>query len=229
MALEINMPDNGYLDTSEPELAEHVQYLSDTHLLALLELGLDEVLRDKASDKYAENPCAFLATWLMRNNPRHSAQGKDLLDRFAETIGARAPLPDLADLEDRQQQQAALKLQSASRGHAARLMAGEIKQGKAAVAVQSAARGRAVRRAREIEQQEVAATKMQAIHRGRQVRSAPPGGRGGGAEEPAAAPVAEVTIQYDYAEDQYAAAVRVQAIQRGRIVRSPRNSPRDTY
>lgn len=214
---------NGLVDATvdaAPELAPHVQYLSDTHLLALLELGLDECLRDKASDKHTGNPVAFLATWLMRNNPKHSAQGQDLLDRFAETIGARAPLPDLAGLDERQQQQAALKLQSASRGHAARLMAGEIKQGKAATAVQSAARGRAVRRGLEAEQQELAATKMQAIHRGRQVRSAPPGGRSGAAEE---APAAAVAIHLNFSEEQMQAAVKVQAVARGHIVRSPRD------
>ena len=217
------------INASQPGLSEHVEYLSDTNLLALLELGLDATLRDAKDDRVAESgldPVVFLATWLMRNNPRHSKEGADLLERFAETIGVRAPLTDLADLEERQQEEAALKLQAASRGHAARLMAGEIKQGKAAVAVQSAARGRAVRRARELEQQEAAATKMQAAQRGRQVRSAPPGGRGAAVDASSleGAPTAQVAVTYDYEANM--AAVKVQAVHRGRMVRSPRNSPR---
>ena len=91
-------------------------------------------------------PLTFLATWLMRHNPKHSEKGRRLIEQFAKEIGARPPLRDdvAQGIEDRQQMEAAIRLQAASRGHTARLMAGEQKQ--AARKVQAMARGRSARR-----------------------------------------------------------------------------------
>ena len=76
-----------------PELSEHAQYLSDTHLLALLEMGLEATLYDqRAHDGRVGGPIDYLATWLMRNNPRHSKEGKALIERLEGLHGSERGL-----------------------------------------------------------------------------------------------------------------------------------------
>ena len=227
------MPDEGLL-ADVPQLSEHAQYLSDTNLLAMLEMGLQSVLLDLKNDKKRdvsdESPINYLATWLMRHNPRHSKEGQEMLDIFAAQMGAREPLDDLSALEETQQIEAAVKLQAASRGHSARMMAGEQKRSRAATAVQSAARGRATRKVqaevqaeKQKREQDQAATTVQARIRGRHVRSAPGGSATGGMEsEPPSAAEAqeeEAAAAALDGEEEHAAATRVQAMHRGRAAR----------
>ena len=235
---------NHELTAAAPELSEHAQYLSDTHLLALLEMGLEATLYDqKAFDGRVGGPIDFLATWLMRHNPRHSNEGKALIERFATELGVREPLADVADLEERQQIEAAVKLQAAARGHTARMMTGEQKRSaKAATAMQAAERRRAARRElNELKAAEAAAAVVEAKAKAaeaaeaaaaaaeaeRQVRSAPAGLTGGeeefGGEDRAAAAlqagVRGRAVRKER-EEQKMAATKVQAIHRGRADRS---------
>jgi len=213
-----------------PELSEHAQYLSDTNLLAMLEMGLQSVLLDIKNDKKESldvDPVNYLATWLMRHNPKYSKEGQEMLDIFAAQMRDRAPLDDLGALEAKQQVEAATRLQAASRGHTARMMAGEHKRARSATAVQAAARGRAARKvaaenAERIQrEQDLAAAKLQAVHRGRQVRSAPASGAAVASES-----VAEAEAEEDEAalaaidgEEENAAATKMQAVHRGRAAR----------
>ena len=128
-------------------------------------MGLEATLRDtqeKGREPSGETPIAYLATWLMRNNPKHSKEGKALLEKFAAALADRKELEDLSELEGRRAEDAALVLQAAHRGHTARLMAGE--QKKAARVVQAGMRGRAARREREAEH--AAAANVQSHVRG---------------------------------------------------------------
>ena len=149
-------------------LSEHQKYLTDTNLLALLEMGLEACL----ADQYAkgggsgEQPLTYLATWLMRNNPKHSEQGRELLEKFQEALLTRQELADMSAMEGKLADEAAMKLQAAHRGHTARLMAGE--QKKAARVVQSGMRGRKARKEREA--MNAAATNVAAHVKGHQAR-----------------------------------------------------------
>lgn len=190
-------------------LGEHTAYLSDTHLLALLEMGLEATLRalkDSRSTPSDETPINHLATWLMRHNPKHSKEGQLLLEKFANELGARAPLADVGELEERQEMDAAVKLQAAARGHTARLVAGEQKTkkyGAAAATVQARVRGRAARKEVEVmHEQDAAATQLQAHLRGQAERKA----------------LEKRRVQEHAAQN--AAATAVQAAIRGRRVRS---------
>lgn len=169
-------------------------------------MGLEATLRDtqqKGKEPSGETPIAYLATWLMRNNPKHSKEGKAKLEAFTAECLNRAELEDLADLEGRRAEDAALVLQAAHRGHAARLMAGEQKQ--AAKVVQAGMRGRAARREREAEH--VAARNVQSHVRGHQARVEVQAHR----EAEAAA--------------QQAAATAVQSVIRGHQQRAVRSAP----
>ena len=124
------------------------------------------------ADQYAkgggsgEQPLTYLATWLMRNNPKHSEQGRELLEKFQEALLTRQELADMSAIEGKLADEAAMKLQAAHRGHTARLMAGE--QKKAARVVQSGMRGRKARKEREA--MNAAATNVAAHVKGHQAR-----------------------------------------------------------
>ena len=203
-------------DADDAELlTESQQYLADNHVLAMLEMGLEEVLRDyHAHAKTYQSPVTFLAAWLMRNNPKRSERGADRVRKFMDITVGRDPLPSIEGLEASQQEAAALRMQSAARGHAARLFKGE--QVAAATTVQAASRGRKVRRVvgaesqaasrvqasyrghnvrREHAEQSQAATRVQASYRGRSVRA-----RAGGEAEleaPLLVPACAVSIDFD--------------------------------
>ena len=198
-------------------LSEHAAYLSDTHLLALLEMGLEATIRDIKDDTKrspsGEDPLNFLATWLMRHNPKHSAEGKALLDQFAHDLGERKPLADTGDLEQRQEMEAAMRVQAAARGHSARLLAGEQKKDKkemaAATRMQAASRGKVARQERA--EQNVAAEKLQAQYRGHVDRE-----------------MVNKQRQQE-AMVQQAAATAMQSAMRGRMIRSAGPSSDDEY
>jgi len=122
--------------------------------------------------------------------------------------------------EDMTEDQAAVKLQAAARGHAVRREAKQQKvhadEDAAATKVQAAARGRAVRRQREKE--EKAATKLQALHRGHMVRKSSLASMARQTpmvshDEPAA------DSPYTTSMDESRAATKIQAVHRGRAVR----------
>ena len=170
-------------------------------------MGLEECLRDQQDKTHPrpsdDSPICYLATWLMRNNPKHSEQGREKLERFQQALLTREELADVAELEGRRAEDAARVVQAAHRGHTARLMAGE--QKKAARAVQSAARGRAARREREAEH--VAAAAVQSHYRGHVAR-------------------VEVHAQLEQEQQaQQAAATAVQAVVRGHQRRVTHSAP----
>ena len=207
------MPILGSLD-APGELSENAAYLSDTNLLALLEIGLEATIREMKNPAASQEtpPLNFLASWLMRNNPKHSEQGKALIEVWQAELGTRQPLSDLTGLEEKQQQEAAIKMQAAKRGHSARMLAGQQKkESKSATKMAAAARGRVARKERQ--QMEASATKVQASIRGRNDR---------------------IRIEAERKaeqEAQYAAATRLQTRVRGRNVRSapPLTSPREPF
>jgi hypothetical protein len=132
----------------------------------------------------------------MRHNPRHSKEGKELIEKFDAELCLRPALADLAGIEGKQQEEAAVRMQAAARGHTARLLAGEQ---KAATRVQAAVRGRAARR--DMEAMDAAAEKVQANIRGRNVR------------------LQQQSEREQMARAQAAAATALQSAMRGRMVR----------
>jgi len=221
------------VDTSQPGLSEHTAYLSDSSLLALLEMGLEATLaKFQQTDQMSESPpLTFLASWLMRHNPRHSANGAELVERFMKATQEREALADVTNLEEAHQRDAAaLQMQSAMRGHAARMLKGE--QLQAATTLQSGYRGRAARQQlkeeymaatvlqsgyrgrssrRELAEEQSAAIKMQSMQRGRNARKQ---------YQPVSNEDAEAEAVWAEATDeQQAAAAKVQASVRGQQVR----------
>ena len=171
-------------------------------------MGLEATVRDAKDDRTkgtGEDPITYLATWLLRNNPKHSAQGRVKLEKFAAELESRAPLTDVAALEEQQQLDAAVKMQAAARGHTSRLMAGELKRGKAAEKVQAMARGRAARK--DMQEIDAAAVQVQSAIRGRNER---------------------LKFQQEReaeAKAQQAAATAVQSVMRGRLTRGTSAPP----
>ena len=206
------MPPLG-VDTSNPVISENTGYLADTNLLALLEMGLEATLKEfRVNDEAEQSPCGFLASWLMRHNPKHHERGQELLEAFTRAMQEREALADVSNLEDEhQREQAAVAMQTAMRGHAARVMRGE--QTAAASTLQAGYRGRSARK--QVASESGAATKMQAMHRGRTARSefAQRGSQGGEGEEAGA----EEEGGYDPEQD--VAAAKMQASMRGRMAR----------
>lgn len=195
-----------------PELAAHTAYLSDTRLLELLELGLESTLRalkDQRRESSEDSPCAYLATWLLRHNPKHSERGRALLEAFAATLADRDPLDEIGDIEDQRREAAALRVQSAARGHTARLLAGEHRRESAALRVQASVRGRQLRQHAQQEQRERedAAVRVQASVRAHAQRTAYVEGR----------------REAQAAQDR--AATRLQSSVRGRATRQVRSAP----
>jgi len=223
------------VDMTAPVLSENVGYLSDTSLLALLEMGLEATLQEFHSKDRGmggeSTPVIFLASWLMRHNPRHSASGAELVERFMQATQEREALGDVTNLEESHQREvAALHMQSAMRGHSARMLKGE--QFRAATTLQSGYRGRAARRElaeeysaasvlqsgyrgmsarRDLAQEQNAAAKMQAVQRGRTTRQQ--NRTVSAAEAEAEATWAEATVE------EQAAAAKVQATIRGQQAR----------
>ena len=66
--------------------ADERQYMERTKLLATLEHGVEAMLRACAESQ--EDPINFLATWLMRHNPRHNTA---FAERLASAEAAESP------------------------------------------------------------------------------------------------------------------------------------------
>ena len=63
-------------------------YLDKTDLLPTLEAGIEAILRDSDDTR---DPVGALATWLMRNNPRHNAAfAAQIQQRRTEAAEAKA-------------------------------------------------------------------------------------------------------------------------------------------
>jgi len=199
-----------------PEVADHSNYLADKGVLAMIELGLEATLREytvKRGQMYT-SPTAYLASWLMRNNPKHSKEGAEMVECFLASSAERDALADvsqiesnLEDAEDAEREAAAVRMQASARRHAAKVARGE--QAKAATSLQAAQRGRLSRRHQA--EEAAAATKVQATIRGKAVRAA----RGA----PAATAAAEVDEPAAADMDETKAATSLQAMHRGRAAR----------
>jgi len=210
-----------------PELGEHSMYLAETGVFAILELGLEATLREyknKQGQMYT-TPTAYLASWLMRNNPKHSQEGADMVQSFLAMQHTRAELADVSALEEAQHEQAeeraaAVRMQAAARMHAAQVAKGE--QAKAATSLQACQRSRNVRK--QLAAENEAAARVQAGIRSK-------GARKQLEKEHEAAAKVQAGIRGNAVRREIAAeheaAASVQAVHRGRQVRSapPRAAP----
>jgi len=69
------------------------EYLEKSKLLLSLEAGLEETLQhcmSKAEQGQSTDAVRYLATWLMRNNPKHSAGALKKLEAHREAVQQRA-------------------------------------------------------------------------------------------------------------------------------------------
>ena len=66
-------------------------YLESTDLLPSLELGLEEMLKQcAAADGEPKDPLNFLASFLMRNNPKHNPVMREKMDAVKAAMFDRA-------------------------------------------------------------------------------------------------------------------------------------------
>ena len=65
------------------------EYLTGTDVLPCLEAGLEEMLKASTS-KEKIDPIAFLARWLMRNNPRHNPEAAERVEKLRAAEAQRA-------------------------------------------------------------------------------------------------------------------------------------------
>ena len=199
-----------------PEPGPAASYMSEHDLVPLLELSLLATCKEYQQKtrplcaNAQQSPTAFIATWLLRNNPRHSELARARLDDY---IASRPDLtsvePDSVALMTEEEAAAAATLQAYARGRGQRRKS---REAAAATRLQSTRRGIAQRRAQQAQSQ--AAVKLQAIQRGNRARrpeSAPvPQSRVG---DVGAAPYEEAN------EDETAAVAKLQASCRGRQAR----------
>ena len=67
------------------------QYLEQTDVLPSLEAGLEEALRACSSTDSTQDPINFLASWLMRHNPRFDeAFARRIVERRAAAAAEKA-------------------------------------------------------------------------------------------------------------------------------------------
>ena len=188
-------------DGGSEDAPSATQAYMDGHLMMpLLECALEALLKEY---NHKPNPVAnshltplqYLATWLSRNNPKHSEKALDIVTTY------KACRPEVDDFyyeaaEERRRALAATQLQAQVRGRTTRRERTE--QIEAAKKVQAASRG--ARQRSQNRQEAAAATRVQAMQRGKQAR----GGREKKLEEQ---------------QEEEAAAVKMQAMQRGNSAR----------
>ena len=74
-------------------------YLEETDVLPAVELGLEQMLKVCSAADSNQDPINFLASWLMRNNPKHNAAFASLLEARrnpADAEGADAAAAETA-------------------------------------------------------------------------------------------------------------------------------------
>lgn len=155
------------LPPEESELSEHAAWMNEHSLVPLLECGLQATLRNCADiSSSGGNPLNFLASWLLRHNPKHSEAGERVLKAFAAM-----PREELESLEVIEARNAAVTmLQANARGRRQRLADQQEAQLMAQSAVRVQAQHRGVLARREQKQQAAAASRVQAATRGRMAR-----------------------------------------------------------
>ena len=112
--------------TSEPGPAR--SYLEDTDVLPSLEVGIEAMLRacTEAAETGAKvDPINFLATYLVRNNPRHNADAAATIQKLKAAAEHQKLLALSAEFEAEQAvrkaaSQAATRVAAATRGALAR-------------------------------------------------------------------------------------------------------------
>lgn len=100
--------------------AEWREYLQQTRLLPSLECGLEEMLRacaDASRVGKRRDPINFLASWLMRHNPRHNPRMAERLEEMAATAEERRKR-EMAEIEAYEAERRRIELLQAAQANA---------------------------------------------------------------------------------------------------------------